>query len=234
MIFPNLELEDVVQVNDKTRLNCTKSFISKDEADITLIEIEPHTGDGFITVGSPGSQADWYLDWQYSTAGTKTVSCKITTDGSPITVTKNIEVLSVADDNLFSSDNDLTAQESDILKYVEKGRNSFLKFHRQAQRNIIAWLDENGQTDSNGNRLTKEAVVDIEEVRYWSAGETLRLIFQSLSNAVDDVFARKSIYYETVAKGHRNRAILRLDTNGDGEVGISEGIKIKTLDLIRR
>ena len=49
-IFPNAELEEVVQVDDKTRLDARKSFVSKDEADVTLIEVEPEAGSGFIDV----------------------------------------------------------------------------------------------------------------------------------------------------------------------------------------
>jgi len=34
-IFPSLELEKIIQTNDKTRLDGTKSFKTVDEADIT-------------------------------------------------------------------------------------------------------------------------------------------------------------------------------------------------------
>lgn len=234
MIFPNLQLENVVQINDKTRLDSTKSFISKDEASVTLVEIEAESGAGFVTVGAPGLAKDWYLDWQYDTAGTKTVSCRITTDGSPVTTTSTLDVLSVANDGLFSSDSDLTALEHDILKWIPAGRNTFKNYHRKAQSLIMAWLDENGYCDINGARLTKAAFVDKEEVKYWSTALTLSLIFSSISNAVDDVFMQKYKQYESMALSHRNRLVLRLDLDGDNIVDTNEGISVKTLDLVRR
>ena len=67
-IFGNLHLEEKVQVNEKTRIDCTKSFIS-DEAAISLVRIKPEDGGSFVTVTS-----DKYLDWAYETAGTKTAT----------------------------------------------------------------------------------------------------------------------------------------------------------------
>ena len=58
-IFPHIELEDIVQVNDRTRLSAIKSFVSKDEAAVTLVEIEPESGSGFIDV-TGAKQADWF------------------------------------------------------------------------------------------------------------------------------------------------------------------------------
>lgn len=234
MIFPNLQLENVVQENDKTRLDATKSFISKDEAAITLVEIEAESGSGFIEVGAPGSPKDWFLDWQYDTAGEKTVSCKVTTDGTPVTTSFTLTVLEEDDDNLFSSDSDLTALEHDILKWVPAGRNTFKNYHRKAQSLIMAWIDESGYTDSSGSRLTKDAIVDKEEVKYWSAALTLSLIYKSISNAIDDVFSGKAKQYEIMAATHRNRLKIRLDVDGDATVSTGEGLPIKTLDMIRR
>lgn len=232
-IFPNLELEDIVQVNDKTRLNASKSFVSKDEAAITLIEIEPEASAGYVDVTAAAAK-NWYLDWEYATAGTKVVSCRVTTDGSPTTSTFSLTVVSAATDNLFSSDSDLTALEHDILRWVPDGRNSFKNVHRKAQSLIMAWLDENGHTDSSGARLTKAAIVDLEEVRYWSSALAMSLIFKSISNAVDDVFQEKAKQYDSMAISHRNRLILRLDVDGDASISVGEGINVRTLDLVRR
>ena len=110
MIFPNLILENIVQENDKTRLDATKSFISKDEAAVTLVEIEPYTGAGYIDVTGTSSK-DWYLDWSYPTDGNKTVTVRITTDGGPVSSSKTIWIIDSVDDNLFSYDQDLTAIE---------------------------------------------------------------------------------------------------------------------------
>jgi hypothetical protein len=76
-IFGVLESDPIVQVSDKIRLKADRSFVSKDEAAITLVEIEPVAGNGFIDV-TGSSSSDWYLDWSYSTDGTAVTSLRIT------------------------------------------------------------------------------------------------------------------------------------------------------------
>ena len=228
MIFPNLELESIVQVNDKTRLSGIKTFITPDEAEISLARIEPNTGDGFYDV-----TLNKYLDFQYSTDGIKSVTIEITTDGAPVTFEKIIEVLTKEDDNLFSSDAELVSHEPDILSYIRPGRNSFLDIHRTAQDRILTWFDENRIWDTQGNRLTKENVVDIEEVNDWSKFLTLSIIFEGLSNSVEDIFMQKSAKYKQLAAIARSRSSLRLDRNNDGVVDASK-TDIRTSRLLRR
>jgi len=228
MIFPVMKLENVVQVNDQTRLDASKSYTTPDESSITLIEIEPDTGLGFLDVSS-----QQHLDYQYSTDGTKSVSLRVTTDGSPQTLSFDLEVVTEADDKLFSSDDQLTSHEPDILEYVKSGRNSFLNFHRTAQGRIVTWLDENRITDINGDRLTKDAIVDHEEVADWSKYMTLRLIFESLSNAIDDIFSFKSAKYRELEDIARNRSQLRLDKDGDGETD-STATDTRSFRLVRK
>jgi hypothetical protein len=228
-IFPNLELEPVVQVNDRTRLSGLKSFITQDEDPISLVRIRPEAAGSFIDVTSLK-----YLDWQYATDGTKTVTIEVTTDGSPVTVDKDILIITAADDKLFSSDGDLIGHEPDIMNYVRKGRNSFLDFHRSSQDRILGWLDEQRIHDSNGNRLTKDAVIDIEEVNDWSKFQTLQFIFESLSNAIDDIYMAKARTYKQMAQEARNRAVLRLDTDGDAVISSSEKQDVRSFNLLRR
>ena len=144
MIFPVLETEDVVQVADKTRLDGSKTFVSKDANEITLVEIEPESCAGYIDV-TGSSFADWYLDWIYTGATRSvTVTIRVTTDSTPVTLTRTISVVTVSDDKLFSKDQDLVAREPDVLKYVPQGRASFLNVHRASQTKILEDLDEGG------------------------------------------------------------------------------------------
>lgn len=237
-IFPNAELEAIVQVNDKTRLDATKSFVDKGEAAITLVEIEPEAAAGFIDVtGSlPIKSKNWFLDWQYATDGVKTVTVRVTTDGAPVTASNTLTIISVADDKLFSADSDLIKHEPEILqdKNLPDGRNSFLNVQRRSQELILAFLDENGVVDIDGNRLTKADILDVEEVRQWSTFLSLRLIFEGLSNAIDDIFSEKAKRYETMEISARGRAQLRVDVNNDGILDDREGINMKTMDLVRQ
>lgn len=228
MIFPVLKIENIVQVDDQTRLDARKSYTTPDEASVTLIEIEPDTGLGFLDITS-----QQYLDYQYSTDGDKTISLRVTTDGSPETITETLTITTALDDKLFSSDEELTSHEPDILEYVRAGRNSFLNVHRTAQDRILTWLDEHRITDNNGDRLTKDAIVDTEEVNDWSKFMTLRMIFEGLSNSVDDIFNAKSQGYRELEAIARNRSQLRLDKDGDGEVD-RNAYDTRTFRMVRK
>lgn len=227
MIFPILELESQVQTNDKTRLDASKTFISPDEAAITLVEIEPEASAGFIDVTS-----NRYLDWLYTTDGTKSVTVRVTTDGTPVTFSKDLESLLPENDILFSTDDDLLAHEDDILRYVRSGRSSFIDKHRLSKKRIVRWLSEQRIYDNDGNNLTDAAIMDVEEVNEWSKFYTLYIIFNSLSNAIDDIFAQKASLYQSLAKDAQSRSAIRLDRNGDGNEDTNKDMR--TYRMIRR
>lgn len=224
-IFGNLHLEEKVQENEKTRIDCTKSFVS-DEAAISLVRIKPEDGGSFVTVTS-----DKYLDWAYETAGTKTATLEITTDGAAHTFTKTIEVVTAATDSLWSSDADLVQHEPDIMNYVPEGKNSFLNIHRLAQKRILAWLDEKRIWDNDGNRLTS-ADVDGSDMEEWSKYLALAYINEGLSNALDDIFFEKANRYRSLAEKAASRAVLRLDLDNDGTT--DEKVNNFTGLLVRR
>jgi len=237
-IFPKLELELEVQIDDKTRLDGTKSFISKGENPVTLVRIKPEASGTFIDVTGLSSK-DWFLDWIYDTGGTKAVSIEITTDttptSSPLTVSKDFDTYAVTEvsDHLFSQDQDLEKHEPDILKYVRAGRNSFLDMHRRARDLIINHVDESGWVDSQGLKITLSAFVNIDEVKEWSTALTMRLIFEGLSNKSDDIFGEKAKRYKTLELEHRNKTVLRLDLNGDLAVSRGEFLTVSSPRLVR-
>lgn len=210
-VFIQIKNENIVQIDDKTRIDVEGTFISPDESAITLIEIQPEAASGYVDVTSTK-----YLDWAYDSAGTKAVSVRVTTDGSPIVKTSEILVLSVADDKLFSTDKDIVSHEVDIYRFLRPGRSTFLDFHRIAQRMILDDLDQRGITDNQGNKLTKADIFDVQEVAEWSRYLTLYLIFVSVQSEVDDVYATKAQGYKEMAVRNASRAFLRLDLDGDG------------------
>lgn len=228
-IFGILELEKKVQIGEKTRLDATKSFITQDEAAITLIEIQPSPSDSFIDV----TQLQ-YLDWAFDGDGTQAVTLRITTNGAPQSFSKNIEVVTETTEKLFSFDSDLRMHEPDILKWIPDGKADFRFVHRRVQDRILGWLDEKRYWGTNGERLTVSEVLDIEEFRQWATYMALKLIFEGISNAVDDVFAQKAKKYETLEASARNRGTLRLDKNRDGELTQGERQDVWTHRLIRR
>ena len=135
------------------------------------------------------------------------------------------------DDKLFSGDEDLVSHEPDILNYIPEGRYSFKNIHRASQDKIIDWLDEHRITDSSGDKLDKDNIHDIEEVRHWSKYLTLSTIFEGLSNSVDDIFKFKSDNYLGLAESANNRSQLRLDLDKDGNVDLRTDLR--TMDLSR-
>jgi len=232
-IFPHIDTEDIIQVNDKLRIDASKSIASKGESAITLVEVEPEAGSGFIDITGT-SFRDWYLDWEYATDGTKTISLRITTDGLPTSETLDIECVTEVDDKLFASDYDLEVYENDIRKWVQPGRNTFKNIHRLAQTDILEWLYRNGYTARDGEKLTLDAILDTEEVREWSIFLALSFIFETLSNSVGDIFEQKARGYRSRMLTARRRSILRLDLNGDGVGSVFEGYNLITKDLVRR
>lgn len=238
MLCGILETETTLQIADKTRLSASKSFVSKGEAAITKVEIDPGDGAGFVDVtgvASPLDPNDWYLDWIYSGASrTVTAQVRITTSAAPVIgVTKDIALLTSTDDHLFSSDKDLMALEPDVMKWVPDGRASWLNIHRAAQEKILDWLNKAGVSDANDVPLTKVDVISIDEVRFWSRDWVLGLIFHSVSNVKDDVFDQKAKFYFGEAGKGSNRSKIRLDTNHDGTLSKNEGVNVTSSTLIR-
>jgi len=234
-IFAFIECDDVLQVDDKFRIDVSKSYISKGEEPITLVEVEPDTGLGFIDItgAAPLSANNWVLDWQYDTSGEKEISVRITTDDAPVVLTKTVNVLTAAEDRLFSSDQELVKIESMILKYVPKGKNTFKYIHREAQSQILEWLYLNGYRRYDGARVTKENVIELENVKYWATYVAMRLINEDLSNIPDDIFAQKAAKYMASEHKARENALLKLDLNNDGTQGDNEGYIMTTRELVR-
>lgn len=235
-IFGNIELESVVQTNDKTRLNCTKSFISKDETPITLVRIKPEASGSFIQVGTT-LQKDYYLDWEYSTAGTKVVTLEIT-NGTPTpvvtTFTSSIEVVTAATDKLLSSDQELNAVEPDVLKWIPQGRNTFLNVHRKSQQLILDWLDSIRVWRTDGTKLTKDDLSLTDDLKQLSIYITLELIYMGISNKVDDVFLAKAREYRNKSVDIKNRGRIQADFNGNGTLESSEGTDMRSFNMVRR
>lgn len=322
-LIPILEIEERVQLNDKTRLSAVKSFAPTGDAAITTMTLKPGADASEINIFN-ATAANRFLDWAYDslkfdistynnkiyfevsdveytatlTSGTytlttlldeidtqmslasgatftltsdekdkitivcslplalnglegpanllphigfKTLTTSSTTQvGLPVeygirTVTLSVnnggvavtksyyqKVYSENGDALFCNDSDLTSFESDILKWVPAGRASFLNMARKAQDKILEWLDQNGYTDNNGQKYTKFAMVDISEVKPWAIYLTLELIYRSIHNSVDDVFRQKAKDYAAEAVTARNRVVIRLDTDGDGDIDLGD------------
>jgi len=240
-IFPKLVFEPILQVDDKSRLDATTSFVSTDDTGITSITIDPEVG-----VTTPiDVTSNKYLEWAYSSNGTKTVQVSVTGSTGTDTRDYTIEVMTAEEDCLFSNDQMLVTHEGEILKYVKKGRTSFIDKHREAQRAIIEYLDEakiwKNNTGSDSDQYvddvpqpyTKADICalqgdDFEQFERWSTFMVLENIFRDLSKQVDDIFDRKSNQYRLKKNKSKDRGVLRLDKEGNGEIGPTDFVSLDT------
>ena len=236
-IFGNIDFDKIVQVGEKVRIDGSGSFISKDEAAVTLVRIRPTSVSAWITVsGVDKTIEDWYIDWVYLFAGNFDPEIEITTNGLPISFSNIITVVTVASDNLFSKDDELKAYEPDILKWRPEGRWTFNNVHRRVQEMILTELYKNRILNSDTSKITKDQIVDIAEVREWSIYKTLFLIYAGISNKSEDVFAAKSSMYSKQSAEYKNLVfnIIGIDLNKDSVISASEKLGIRSGTLLRR
>lgn len=240
MIFPIIETDDVMQVGDKFRILADKTYKTPDEAAYTKVEIEPYAGAGFIEVqgdlSKPKPEKHWYLDFQFPSSGAKVISLRVTTNGSPVTVTKTVTCLTEAEDNLFSDDNLLKEVQEDIFKLIPDGRSTFKYKHRAAQNFILDWLWNNGYYKTVGagvEPFVKADIVDKEFISDWATYVCLRMLYQSNQSQGGDVFRQKALDFLASEERAREKFLLKLDVDGDGELSVNEGEQVTSRRLIR-
>jgi hypothetical protein len=238
MIFGKIRTDSVVQVFDKIRIDCTKSFWVTNVG-ISNVEIRPEASESFyqvINTSEPENTDYWFLDWAYSTAGTKQITLRITygVSSTVIDFNKSIQVITEAEDNLFSQDADLIGYQHDIMKYLPEGRSSWNFVHRVAQREILDYLDEKGVVNEDQSKITKDQIVDLTEVRAWSTFKTLRIIYESMSNAPDDFFFKRAEHWSKHEESAKLRCVTRLDFNKDGVIDNSKEVQSNNFIVARR
>jgi len=241
-VFPILKSEPVVQVGDKIRLLATQSFATPDNDVIVKVEIRPSALEDFIEVTGQ-SYLDWYLDWVYLTDTAKLATVKITTADDPLSMspvftehelTQEVKVLTAATDYLFSTDSDLRAKEHDIEKWIPDGYSSWNHVHRQAQKNILDWLDELRIFRTDGTRFQAADIVQKEQVRRLSIYMVLRMIFSSISNQVGDVFDAKRVQYQELEFQAKLKNNLLLDFTGLGDVDAAKRQDMRSFTMVVR
>lgn len=225
MIFPNILIEPIVQKNDKTRIDVARSFANGETIDTYEVSVDSEVT--YIDVTQ-----DMFLDWAFSVEGTYSVFLRLTGSiSAPITFSKTILVKTEEEDNLFSSDDELIQHEDDIINYTREGRSTFIDKHRLAQKMILNDLDKNQIWKDDNTRYVASDIVDVQEFAEWSKFMVLRLVMESLSNDVNDIFHEKATRYRSMEVEAKKRACLRLDSDGDGE--INEAVNLISGDLKR-
>lgn len=225
-LFPLLRSDDKVQIGDKLRLDASKSFVAPSGA-ITKYEFDPTNGGTYIDAGTVS-----YMDWVYSTAGTKTAKIRITS-GTTAVVTTSIIVVTANEDALFSDDAALVEIEPTIMKYLPPERSSFKYVHRRVQKHILDSYAQRRVYKDDGAKIELVDLIDVTEVANWATIMALGYIFQGLSNAIDDVFDKKAKKYFMHGYAAEHLA-LRFDFNGDGTIDEFENYDMISTGLFRR
>lgn len=233
MIFFNVVTESIVQVDDMTRIDATKIQVTPDEGNITLVRISPDNGTTWFDVTSTNSDK-WFLDWAFSANAEQTIKVEVTTDSSVATEKDyTLTSISIEDDCLFSSDEDLEILEPEIKCYLKRGRCSFLDVHRMSKKIIMDWLQRQIQVkDCDGGVPRKLVDKDLfckEEIKTWSIYQSLLIIFRGLSNQTDDVFRDKLNDYREEMNAARARAEVTVDVNQDGTADYKESLRTAVL-----
>ena len=193
-----------------------------------VVSILPHLG---FTIDTQLISSAYGLPVEYGLkAVTLTAGNGVDTSQS---VTENVKVYSEIGDRLFCSDQDLETHEHDMRKWVKAGKSSHKNFIRRSQELILEFLAGKGYVNVDHEKLTKFDMVDSKDLRDWSIYMTLRLVMQDLTNAVDDVFDKKSKMYEAKEVEARNRYI-RTDLDKDGKAHEDEYLRNSTGNLFLR
>ena len=197
---------------------------------VVSVKIKPESTASFINaylVSEPENKDYWFIDYVYSTDGIKTIELEIKYGAGPSTATetKQITVLSELNDYLFSSDAELIGYQHDIMKYLPEYRSSWNFCHRISQNEILAYLDESGKVNEDGSKITKDQIVDLSEVRALATFKTLRIIYESLSNAPDDFFIKRASHWASYEAKAQLRCVSRIDFNKNGIIDKPEEVE---------
>lgn len=218
MIFPKADLEQLVQIYDKYRIDASGSFNTSDEA-ITELNIYPDYGNQPTLVYDKSAESEdcWHIDWAYKTAGDYTVRVEIKTASYTESVDYTVTAISEADDMLFSSDAKIYTFESELRRFLPSGKNSWKYIHRQAQTEILDYMYRNGILNPDNTKIEKDQLIG-DSLEEWAVMEAILLIFQDLKTSNSEAFNEKIADYSQKRAAARKRYLIEYDSNKDGNV----------------
>jgi hypothetical protein len=231
MIFGVIKSDDKVFTGDKLRVDLSESFLAPGSTFATVShEVSFDSGVTWFDVS-----ARKYIDYLFSTSGTKTITARIsTTAPASETFTKTITCLDLTDQELFSNDSDLYQYETEIDQYLPKKWSSWNLIHLKAQEWIMDWLDEKRIYKENNQKYVVADLLDKQEVKQLSIAKVLELIYESNINSPDDLFTQKRNKYQAMANEKASRSTLTLDFNGNATSEEGERTDLHSITVYRR
>lgn len=210
--FGIIKSDDKVFTGDKVRVDVSESFATPDETLATIShEISTDAGVSWYNITQKKM-----IDWIFTSAGTKTFTFRFTTSAGSQLFTKDVTVLDLTAQKLFSNDNDLYKYEPEIDQYLPKKWSGWNLVHLEAQKYIMDWLDEKRIFNVNGAKYTVNDLMDKDQVRQFSLFKTLEFIFEGNVKVVGDLFSIKRDHYRQLANEKAARSQLSLDFNANG------------------
>jgi hypothetical protein len=228
--FGVIRSDDKVFVGDKIQFDVSKSFVTPDE---TLATPKNHEVSFDAGVTWLDITAKKKIDYIYSTAGTKTVSLKITTTAGNSIFTKDITALDLAAQKLFSSDSDLYRHEPDIDNLLPAKWSSWNLIHLEVQKAFMDWLDEKRIFNQDGTKYVVDDLLDLQQVRQFSIFKVLELIYSGAHNISGDVYEAKRDKYLEWANEKLSRSQIALDYNGNATADRNERTDLMAV-VVRR
>jgi hypothetical protein len=142
--------------------------------------------------------------------------------------------------SVFSDDNDLRSEIANIDSYRVSTASSHILSHVSARDAIMQDLRNSGRIKLNVNTgrfkdLNIFDVLNIEQLREASKWKTLSIIFDDVSDKIDDKYDQRARKYNTRYKAVMNNLqFLGLDVDDDGKADISEEQASITALILRR
>lgn len=229
-IFGIIKSDDKVFTGDKLRIDASQSFLAPALVFAAVShEVSVDAGVTWFDIS-----AKKYVDWIFSTAGTKTIQLRIsTTQPASQVFTKTVTVMDLTAQNLFSKDSDLYRLEPEIDNYLPKKWSSWNLIHLQAQEWIMDLLDEKGLRNDKGLKYVVADVMDKQQVKQLSLYKVLEFIFEGNSNIVGDLYSIKRDKYQSLANDKAARSNLALDSNDNDLQDTYESTDLFSVDLKR-
>lgn len=219
MLFPKIDTDILIQINDMFRISAVNSFATAGE-EITEVNIYPDF------VGNPAGVYDvyeieqdcWHIDWAYEVAGDYSIKLEIKTATETKEIIHEIKAMTEEEDNLLSTDQDVYGYENELKRYLPEGRNSWKYIHRKAQEEILDYLYRNGKLSEEDTAITKDQLKPESKLTKWSTFEAMILIYQDLKTSNAEAFNEKLVDYSAKRNEARKRYIIEFDSNRDGQI----------------